>query len=298
MQINFELFDLRAFIVVVEFGNFRKAADVLNVSQPALSRRIQLLERSLGGALLERSTRHVAPTAFGREIEPLARRLIDEVENQLLSITGVSGQQSGQVTIACVPTGAFYFLPRSIKRFHEFYPRIRFRILDLSSPAALDAVATGEAEFGINFSGSLQANLDFTPLAEDPFVVACRRDHPFATRTSVAWHELQDQILIGVSRASGNRVLLDNALARTPLHVSWFYEVNHLTTSLGLVERGLGLSVLPRLAMPPDDHPVLMALPLTDPVVTRTIGIVERHGGQLSPAAQRFRDMLTSETTK
>ncbi|MDR3472389.1 MAG: LysR family transcriptional regulator [Devosia sp.] len=298
MRINFELLDLRSFIAIVELGSFRKAADALNISQPALSRRIQLLERSLGAPLLERSTRHVASTAFGREIEPLARRLIDEVENQLLSIAGVSGRQGGQVTIACVPTGAFYFLPRAIKQFHESYPRIRFRILDLSSPAALDAVAAGEAEFGINFSGSLQANLAFTPLAEDPFVVACRRDHPFAARASVAWRDLQDQILIGVSRASGNRVLLDNALARTPVRVSWFYEVNHLTTSLGLVERGLGLSVLPRLAMPSDDHPVLMAIPLTDPVVTRTIGIVERRSGRLSPAAQRFRDMLTNETAK
>ena len=292
MRINFEILDLRSFIAVVEMGSFRKAADFLNLSQPALSRRVQSLEAALGAPLLERSTRHVAPTAFGREIEPMARRLIDEFENQLLSISGVGSRQSGQVTIACVPTAAFYFLPSAIKEFNGQYPRIRFRVLDLSSAPALDSVARGEAEFGINFVGSSHGDLNFTPLVEDPFVLACRKDHPFAKRRSLKWKDLEDQKLIGVSRASGNRVLLDSALAKTTVRLSWFYEVNHLSTSLGLVERGLGVSVLPRLATPQEDHPLLMTVPLVDPIVTRTIGIVERRVGRLSPAAQRFRDML------
>ena len=297
MRINFELLDLRSFIAVVELGTFRKAADALNLSQPALSRRIQSLEAALGTPLLERTTRHVAPTAFGREIEPLARRLIDEFENQLLSISGPGDRQAGQVTIACVPTAAFYFLPKAIKEFNGQYPRIGFRVLDLSSAPALDSVARGEAEFGINFIGSSRGDLKFTPLVEDPFVLACRRDHPFATRRSLKWKDLEGQQLIGVSRASGNRVLLDSALAKTTVRLNWFYEVNHLSTSLGLVERGLGVSVLPRLATPQEDHPLLMTVPLVDPVVTRNIGIVERRAGRLSPAAQRFRDMLAGSWT-
>jgi DNA-binding transcriptional LysR family regulator len=239
----------------------------------------------------------VATTAFGREIEPMARRLIDEFENQLLSISGVGDRQAGQVTIACVPTAAFYFLPKAIKEFNNHYPRIGFRLLDLSSAQALDSVASGEAEFGINFIGSSRGDLHFTPLVEDPFVLACRRDHPFAKRRSLKWKDLENHQLIGVSRASGNRVLLDSALAKTAVRLSWFYEVNHLSTSLGLVERGLGVSVLPRLATPQEDHPLLMTVPLVDPVVTRTIGIVERRVGRLSPAAQRFRDMLAGSWT-
>jgi DNA-binding transcriptional LysR family regulator len=121
----------------------------------------------------------VATTAFGREIEPMARRLIDEFENQLLSISGVGDRQAGQVTIACVPTAAFYFLPKAIKEFNNHYPRIGFRLLD----------------------------------------------------------------------------------------------------------------------PPQEDHPLLMTVPFVDPVVTRTIGIVERRVGRLSPAAQRFRDMLAGSWT-
>ena len=292
MRINCELNDLRAFLAVLDLGGFHRAAEALNMSQPALSRRIQSLEVAIGAPLLERTTRRVAPTSIGAEIAPLARRLVGDFEDTLLGITGVGVRQAGQITLACVPTAASYFLPRAIERFNEKYPRIRFRILDLSSNEGLQSVSRGEAEFGINLAGTSEADLSFTPLVEDPFVLACRRDHPIAGRGRVTWKELEGHTLIGVSRASGNRIILESALAKQNVHLSFQYEVNHLTTSLGLVERGLGISVLPKLATPPQDHPVIVTLEIGDPPVKRTIGLVERRAARLSPAAQRFRDML------
>jgi len=292
MRINFELLDLRAFLSVLDLGGFHKAANALNISQPALSRRIQSLETAVGAALLERTTRRVSVTAVGRSFEPLARRLLNEFEFSLLSLTGIGERQSGQVTLACVPTAAFYFLPRVIERFNEQFPNIRFRVLDLSANEALESVARGEAEFGINFTGSSHPDLTFTPLIDDPFVLACRKDHALAKRRKLRWKDLEGSPLIGVSRNSGNRQLLDAALLKANVGLNFFYEVNHLTTSLGLVERGLGLSVLPKLATPPGDHPIIAVRPIGDPMIKRTIGLVERRAGRLSPAAQRFRDML------
>lgn len=292
MRINFELLDIRAFLAVLELGGFHKAAEALNLSQPALSRRVQSLEAAIGAPLLERTTRRVGPTSVGRSFAPLAQRLLDEFEESLLGITGVAGRQSGQVTIACVPTAAFYFLPRAIEAFSSRYPLIRFRILDLSADDGLESVARGEAEFGINLLGSSDPELAFTPLVEDPFVLACRRDHPLATRGDLVWRDLEGQILIGVSRASGNRTILDSALAKQGIGLTFQFEVNHLTTSLGLVERGLGVSVLPRLATPPHDHPLIVTKAIGSPPVSRTIGLVERRKARLAPAAQRFRDML------
>jgi DNA-binding transcriptional LysR family regulator len=292
MRINFELLDLRAFLVVLDLGGFHKAAEALNLSQPALSRRIQSLEAAIGAPLLERTTRRVAATSIGRSLEPLARRLIDELEESVEALTGVGQRKFAQVTLACVPTAAFYFLPRVIERFNQKFPHIRFRILDLSANEALESVARGEAEFGINLTGSSHPEIVFTPLIDDPFVLACRRDHPFSKRRHLAWKDLRGQAVIGVSRNSGNRMILDSALARAEVQLEFFYEVNHLTTSLGLVERGLGISVLPKLATPPNGHPTIVTKPIHDPVVKRTIGIIERRTARLSPAAQRFRDML------
>lgn len=292
MRINFELLDLRAFLSVLDTGGFHKAAEVLNLSQPALSRRIQSLEAAVGAPLLERTTRRVAATSIGRSLEPLARRLIEELEESVESLTGVGHRRFAQVTLACVPTAAFYFLPRVIERFNRQHPHIRFRILDLSANEALESVARGEAEFGINLTGSSHPELVFTPLVDDPFVLACRRDHPLSKRRRLTWKDLKGYAVIGVSRNSGNRMILDSALARAKVQLEFFYEVNHLTTSLGLVERGLGISVLPKLATPPSGHPTIVTKPISNPEVKRTIGIIERRSARLSPAAQQFRDML------
>jgi DNA-binding transcriptional LysR family regulator len=292
MRINFELLDVRAFLAVIELGGFHKAAEALAISQPALSRRIQSLEAAVGAPLLERTTRHVAPTAIGRSFAPMARRLIDEFEDSLLGVTGLGDRQAGLITLACVPTAVFYFLPQAIEQFARTYPRIRIRILDVSANDGLEAVRSGEAEFGINFTGSADAGLTFTSLLDDPFVLACRRDHHLAAKEDVTWADLEEETLIGVSRQSGNRQTLEDALGRTSVRLAFRYEVNHLTTSLGLVERGLGVSVLPRLATPPAEHSVIVTRLLTGPIVQRTIGIVERRASRLSPLAQRFRDML------
>ncbi len=95
MRINFELLDLRAFLAVLDLGGFHKAAAALNLSQPALSRRIQSLEAAVGAPLIERTTRHVAATLIGRSIEPLARRLIDELEESVGALDRRWAEENG-----------------------------------------------------------------------------------------------------------------------------------------------------------------------------------------------------------
>lgn len=292
MNINFESLDLRAFVAVVDLEGFHRAAEALNLSQPALSRRIQRLEAAVGAALLERTTRRVALTTVGREFLPLVRRMLDEFDSSLFAMRDVGKQRRGQISLACVPTAAFYFLPSVIARFNEQYPNIRFRILDLSANEGLESVARGEVEFGINLLGASDPELSFEPLIDDPFVLACRRDHPLAKRDLLTWSDLEGQPLVAVSRTSGNRILLDAALVRAGVNLSWSYEVTHLSTSLGLVEAGLGISVLPKLATPQADHPIIVTRPIQNPEVSRTIGVVRRRGGRLAPAAERFLEML------
>ena len=292
MSINFEALDLRAFVAVVDLEGFHRAAEALNLSQPALSRRIQRLEAAVGAALLERTTRRVALTNVGREFLPLVRRMLDEFDTSLFAMRDVGRQRRGLISLACVPTAAFYFLPSVIARFNEQYPNIRFRILDLSANEGLESVARGEVEFGINLLGASEPELIFESLIDDPFVLACRRDHPLAQRDVLAWSDLEEQPLVAVSRTSGNRIILDAALVRAGVSLSWSYEVTHLSTSLGLVEAGLGISVLPKLATPQGDHPIIITRPIRNPEVSRTIGVVRRRGGRLAPAAERFLEML------
>ncbi|WP_127903146.1 LysR substrate-binding domain-containing protein [Solirhodobacter olei] len=209
---------------------------------------------------------------------------------------GQSG--SGLISIACIPTAAFYFLPEVIRRFGLRHPKIRFRVMDLPANQCIDAVAAGEVEFGISLISTSNTDLDFVPLAEDPFVLAARREHRLMRRKSVRWEELAGEQIISVHRSSANRLLLDAALGRVNVRLDWKYEVTHLSTSLGLVEAGLGIAVLPRMATPIDEHPILMTRPVVDPTITRTIGIVRRRNASLSPAAERFHELLLNEWGK
>jgi len=292
---QYELVDIRSFVKIAEVGSFHEAAELLHISQPALTRRIKKLEEGLGTALLDRTTRRVSLTSVGRDFLPKARRLLDDFEDSILNIKELAERQVGQVTLASIPTAAFYFLPSVIRLYNQQYPQIRIRLLDLSANEGLEAVLRGEADFGINMMSGQHPDIEFHALVKEPFVLACRRDHVLAGRKSVAWVELAGHQLIGVGRLSGNRMLLDNALAGLSWRPKWFYEVQHLSTSLGLVEAGLGISVMPSLAMPAVDHPTLVSVPLIEPVVDRTLGLVTRRGSSLSPAAEKFVAILLEQ---
>lgn len=294
MAINFDLNDLMAFRAVAELSNFRKAAESVHLSQPAFSRRIDKLEQALGVRLLERSTRRVTLTTVGRDFERKVRELLDDLDTTLLSIRGVAATRMGEVTVACVPSTVNYYLTEVIRRYHERNPKVRVKVYDAGANEVLAAVARGEADFGINFMGAQEGELEFKPLAEDRFVVACRRDHPIARMRHVKWSQLAGHDLISVNRSSGNRLLLDQALAGVAGRTASLYETQHVTTALGLVEAGLGVAAVPSMAMPRRDHPLLVSVPLVDPVVTRKVGLIKRRGRPLSASAQQLFDLFAT----
>jgi DNA-binding transcriptional LysR family regulator len=110
-----------------------------------------------------------------------------------------------------------------------------------------------------------------------------------AKKRRATWSDLAQYDFITVSKTSGNRLLIDQALAGLPKMPQSLYEADHVTTLLGLVEAGLGVAAVPSLAMPPGrDHPLLASVPLHEPVVTRRVGLIRRKGRTLSPAAQQL----------
>jgi DNA-binding transcriptional LysR family regulator len=291
-RINFDLADLRAFIAVADLGSFTAAAAELHLSQSALSRRIDKLEETLTVRLFERTTRKVALTPVGREFVRRARELVDGLDESLLGIRDIGARMRGEVTVACVPSAVRYFLPQVLRGYHEKYPHILVRVIDEGANEVLAAVARSEADFGLNYISAQEPDVDFEPILKEPFVVACHKDHALAGRKKLTWAELDKYDYMTVARASGNRYVLDQALSDASVRPRWFCEVRHILTVVSLVEAGLGIAAVPRLAMPPGDHPVLVSIPLAEPAVTRTLGLIRRRGRRLPPAAQELYDML------
>lgn len=289
---NFDLSDLRAFVAASDHGSFRAAADLLCISQSALGRRIEKLETALGVRLFDRNTRHLELTAVGRGFLHKARHVLNELDTALLGTRDFAERLSGEVTIACVPSAVAYFLPRVIREYHDKYPAIRLRIRDETSSEILGSVARSEADFGLTYIGTLEPDIEFQPLIEDPFVVACSRSHPLAKRQEVKWAELTEYDYVAVAKGSGNRMLIDLALSGTSVALRWFCEVQHVPALVSLVEAGVGLGVVPRLGMPNSKHARLVSIPLVEPSISRRLGLIKRRGRALPAAAQLFYDFL------
>jgi len=295
--LNCELLDLRAVVAVAENRSFLRAAELLNLSQPALSRRVQKLESIVGAPLLERTTRSVRLTPAGQEMVPLLRRMLDEMDGSLLGAMAQGERQSGRLTLASIPSATVRFLPEVLQHFGEEYRNVRVRVLDLSATECAQAVRTGEAEFGIALPLSTDAELVFDALHDDPYGLVCRKDDPLANIAAPTWSDLAGQRLVTVHSGSGNRMTLDAGLARAGLELRWFYEVTRLSSAIALVDAGLGPSVLPKLACMGPEARDLVWRPIQGDSVFRTIGVLRRPNAPLSPAAIRLLALLEAAWT-
>ena len=143
---------------------------------------------------------------MGRDFARKAQQILDDLDGMLLGVEDVAFNRSGLVTIACVPSATRYFLPQVVQRFHAQFPKIRIRIHDAHANEVLTVVAQGEADFGLNFIGSQEADIEFKALMQERFVLACRRDHPLAKKRSVQWSALGAYDFMSVGKSSGNRL--------------------------------------------------------------------------------------------
>lgn len=292
MSIKFDLNDLQAFRAVVEHGNFRRAAESIQITQSALSRRIEKLEIALEVKLFERTTRRVSLTNVGRVFLPQVERLLDDLDLALLSVGDGGASRRATLTIACVPSAAYYFMPHAIRSFHLQYPRIKLKLIDVSANEVSAAVASGEADFGLGFTGNLAPEIEFSELMEERYVIACRKDHPLALKKAVTWFEAYQHDYITLDRSSGNRLVLDRALSELKIEKESICEARHVTTVLGLIEAGLGIAAVPLIAMPVSPHPILASVAMVEPEVVRQMGLLKRRGRTLTPAALELERLI------
>jgi DNA-binding transcriptional LysR family regulator len=279
---------LRSFVAVAESLAFGKAAERLGVSTPALTRRVQRLEAALGTALLERSTRQVALSPTGRLFLPLAQQVIHDLDAAVRTVQEDARGRAGHLTLASLPTVAAHLLPRIIRDFRVRWPEIRLRVTECRAAAVMRKLREGSVEFGFTFRAGKEIDLAFDPILTDPYCLIMPPGHALAAQDRVAWQSLKPHALITAGPRSGNMRLLEEALKGVDWRPDTTYEIEHLTTSLGLVEAGLGIAVVPQSSLPTGPHPSIVMRPLTDPVVSRTLCLFRRRNERLSTAAQRF----------
>jgi DNA-binding transcriptional LysR family regulator len=292
MRINYDLHDLQAFVAVAERASFRQAAADLFLSQSALSRRIEKLEEGLGVKLFERTTRRVQLTNVGQTFLVNVRTALDGLEDAVLGVADLAAHRTGTVTLACVPSAVWHFLPEVLKRFCERFPRIRVRVHDESAQDVLNLVLAGEADFGINFTGAENPEIVFEAIYVESYVLAMRHDHPLAQRKSLNWKETVGERYVSVAKSSGNRSVIDAALAGVEKHPLIFCEVNHVSGVLALVDAGMGVAAVPALSVLPGRQDRVVGVPLVNPEINRTLGLISKRSHSMAPAARTLFEML------
>lgn len=291
MRIDF--LGIEAFVSIADRGSFHGAAEALNLSQAALSHRMKRLEADLGVKLFTRSTRQVALTPWGLELLPKVRALMDELSNSYAGVRREGREKQARLVIGCLPTIATHFLPVVLSRFTAEFPAISVHVRDNSAGQIADAVQNGDAEFGVTIVSASRWDLETRPVVREPYVLVCPAGHAFAQKRNVSWADLEGLPLVRISAQAANRAIIDDALGPRREFMNWRFEVQQVATAASMVQAGLGLTVLPRLALGTRPDSGLAAVPVVNPNVTRTLGIVTKRGLPLSEAGEALMRMVT-----
>ncbi len=281
---------LRSFVAIADIGSFRKAAEALSISQPALSGQIRDLEKELGVVLLRRTTRNLQLTENGRGFLARIRRAILDLDTAVLDMRTQAAFESANLTVACVPSIAATVFPAVLRVFKSNYPEVSIQLCDERTESIEEKVRQSEVDFGIA-PGPGGPGLSFDPIIDDQYFAVLPKEHELATAGSVTFSMLLKHPMIAMRPEQSMRRSLDLAARDLGMTLNPVFEVYHHDTLMGMVAEGLGVGAMPYLTISLLRLQNVATAPITGPPVARTIGILTRRGEQLTGAARALAEV-------
>ena len=280
---------LEYLVTVAETGSFTRAAELLLVTQPALSHQIQSLERALGGPVLERLPRQVRLTPLGRAVMPHAQAALAEVERLRVVARRTSGLEEGELEVAAIYSVSLGILPPVIREWRRRHPGVRIRLREYPHAETLRAaLQAGKADLAIgpeprDWDGPIH------PLGVEEFVVVAASDDPLAATATAATTtaatttatgrirlaDLADRDWVHFAPANGLAEVLDRACAAAGFTPRAAVRAEQTPAALLLAAAGLGPTLLPADIVPPGFDGVALRV---DPPVRRTLAVYFRSG--------------------
>jgi LysR family transcriptional regulator, carnitine catabolism transcriptional activator len=278
---------LRAFVALAETGSFGAAAEAVHLGQPALSQAIAKLEEQVGVRMVERTTRTVRFTPAGEEFLVDARRVLEDTERMMSRGAEWSNGRRGTVELLTLPSMAYRLLPSLVREFSKIYENVDVHVHDHADPVLRQRMQRGEGDLGIVTQNESAGAVSALPFLRDRFRVVVGAKHPFARQRVVEASQLASEQLILLRRGALFRSYMDAAintltLARPPI------EVDQPGTLTGMVEGGLGISMLPALSCPSPALRSVTSVPLIRPEVFRLIAFALPPEREPMPAVKEF----------
>jgi len=282
---NYTLRQLRTFVAVARHGSFSQAGQVIGLSQSAVSHSIKELESEMGVRLLDRTTREVMLTEAGQQLATRLERQLEELSTTVQDVRSYGEQRSGTVRVAASQTPSAHLMPQCLASSQQRYPEIRVILHDRVQQWVLQSVRNAEVDFGIVIGPLRDADFDGEEILQEPFLLLCHQDDALAQVEQAQWSMLAGRRLVLQDYASGSRILVDAALQQLALSVKVVQEIGHPATLYPMVEAGIGISILPALALPLPSGRRLTVRRLY-PEINRSLMLIKRKNHSLTPAAE------------
>jgi len=244
----FELSQLRCFVAVATELNFRKAASRLNMTQPPLSRQIQLLEHQLGIVLLERNNHSVKLTAAGRAFFQEAQALLEQARQATISAQKIARGETGSIEMSFVSSAMYALLPNLIVHLRNQYPEIHISLKEMNSSEQLDALEAQRIDCGIVRSLSSRQGFSSKCLVKEPFVLAIPARHHLAQAEHLTLQNLNHEDFIMYSYTGWRPFyeLLTGAFQSAGVTPNYVQLIHSTLTIVSLVNAGLGIALVPQ----------------------------------------------------
>ncbi|HTN33075.1 MAG TPA: LysR family transcriptional regulator [Marinobacter sp.] len=282
---------LLAFLTIVDQGSFSEAAEILHLTQPAISKRLAVLEGQLDTKLIDRSHRQIRLTDAGARLLPHARRILDEIHNARVALSPDSTLVEGELLIIASHHIGLHHLPSWLRRFKKAYPQVLLNLQFMESDVAYGQMRKRNAELAfVTLSDSMEPSFKVFAQWPDPMLFVAANDHPLARLKTPQLTDLATYpaILPDTSTATYRVVSRLFLEAKVPLNPQM--PTNYLETIKMMTSVGLGWSVLPSSIVDKSLQPLQIRQP-----VSRVLGSVGMTGRQLSNAARALLDIVQSE---
>ena len=279
-----ELRQVEHFLAVVEHGSFTAAARASRIVQSALSTSIRNLERELGGALFERTTRRVTLSEAGRAFLPGARRLLIEAGAAADAVRAVAGLHRGRVAIGMIQWLGPVDLPAELSKFHRDYPEIQISVLNAPVSVLLDRLRDGELDLAyLAADGALPEDTVGRTVFREDLLLITPPGHRLAGQPRVSWAELDGEPFVDFADGTAVTGIIRRLSTQLGLHRRVVGQVTQLDLQLDLVRNGLGVAIV-QGTLARCTKGVAVA-ELADPSIRWEVSLVSRAPGPINPAA-------------
>jgi molybdate transport repressor ModE-like protein len=286
---------MRVLREVAARGSFSAAAEALSFTQSAVSQHVAALERECGTKLVERGSRGVRLTEAGQSLVSHADAILARLDCAEEELAALAGLRGGRLRLACFQSAGATLVPRAVAVFHERHPKVDLGMVEAEPYAASERLRSGEIDLALVYDfepipGMLDEELELTHLIDDSYDAILPKGHPLATRKRLRLADLASEPWIASTDTCGCRAITQRACEDAGFEPRIAFEADETMAAQALVAAGVGVSLLPRLALT-TVHPAVEARRLTA-APTRRVWAARLASDYSSPAVEAMLQIL------